>query len=225
MSGSGRGPTVDVAVDNDVLLKAACYGLTLRFWAQPGDGSRIGVLGAARFVLRNVVARGSTVRDKAAASKALAEFFARATVLEPTDAELSAAAELEQLAQRAGLELDVGESQLAAMVAGRDIAMLDTGDKRAVRGFEALIGLSQTCAQLCTRVRCLEQLFLRVLDEPTSEFDTIASAVCAEPDVDKAASTCFSCYSGGGAEQGAVRGALESYVASLRSEAPRVLAD
>ncbi len=38
-------------------------------------------------------------------------------------------------------------------------------------------------------------------------------------------SICFSCYSGGGAEQGAVRAALESYVASLRSEAPRILAD
>ncbi len=161
VSGSGRGPTVDVAVDNDVLLKAACYGLTLRFWAQPSDGPSIGVLGAARFVLANAIARGSTVRDKAAASEELAEFFARAAVLEPTDAELSAAAELEQLAQRAGLELDVGREPARRDGRCPRHRVLDTGDKRAVRGLETLVGRSQTCAQLCTRVRCLEQLLLR----------------------------------------------------------------
>ena len=153
-------PGPAVAVDNDVLLKAACYGFTLRFWALPGDFPGVGVLGAARFVLATAVARGSRVRDKAAATFALAEFFALAEVLEPTDSELGVAADLEQLAQRAGLELDVGESQLAAMVTGRGIPLLDTGDKRAVRGLEALIERSRTCAQLCARVRCLEQLLL-----------------------------------------------------------------
>lgn len=216
---------VKVAVDNDVLLKAACYGLALRFWARAGGARSAGVLGAARFVLPKAIERGSTVHDKAAASAALAEFLARATVLEPTAAELTVAADLEQLAQGAGLELDVGESQLAAMVAARDIPLLDTGDKRAVRGLECLIVLSPTCARLCSRVRCLEQLFIRVLEDEPGDFDVIASGVCAEPAVDKAASICFSCYSGGGAGRNAVQAGLESYVASLRTEAPRILAD
>lgn len=218
-------PAVDVAVDNDVLLKAACYGLTLRFWPLGREEPSVGVLGAARFVLASAVARGSRVRDKAAASEALAEFFTRASVLEPTEAELSTAAELEQVAQRAGVEVDLGESQLAAMVAGRDITLLDTGDKRAVRGLEALIGLSRTCTQLCARVRCLEQLLLRVLDETRGDFEVISEAVCAEPAVDKAAGICFQCSSGGGAQRDAVRAGLASYISFLRSEAPRVLSD
>ncbi|TMK40054.1 MAG: hypothetical protein E6G56_08620 [Actinobacteria bacterium] len=215
---------VDVAVDNDVLLKAACYGIAQRFWPHAGEEPAAGVLGAARFVIASAIARGSRVRDKAAASKALAEFLSEAAVLEPTNAEVGAAAELERLAQLTGLELDVGESQLAAMTAGRDIALLDTGDKRAVRGLEILIDLSETCAQLGARVRCLEQLFLRVLDEKPGEFEAIARAVCAEPAVDKTASICFGCYSGGGMERDAVLVGLESYVGSLRTAAPRVLA-
>lgn len=212
---------LDIAVDNDVLLKSACYGLAVRFWA---PSENIGVLGAARFVLTDAVSRGSRVRDKAAAGEALAELFGRATVLEPSDDELGAAAELEQLAQRAGVELDAGESQLAAMVAGRTIELLDTGDKRAVRGLEALIETSRLCAQLCGRVRCFEQLLLYTLSAVADEFDAISRRVCAEPDVDKTASICFSCYSGGGADLNSVRAALESYVASLRRDAPRILA-
>jgi hypothetical protein len=215
-------PAVGIAVDNDVLLKAACYGLAVHFWT---SSQEIGVLGAARFVLADAVSRGSTVRDKKATREALAELFARAAVLEPTDEELTAAAELEQQAQRAGLELDVGESQLATMVVVRAIELLDTGDKRAVRGLEALIesSCSSASAPLCGRVRCLEQLLLLALAAAGDEFDAIARAVCGEPDVDKTASICFSCYSGGGADLRSVQVALESYLAALRREAPRVL--
>ncbi len=213
---------VEAAVDNDVLWKAACFRLTGRFWGHESENPPAGVLGSARFVLRHVIDRGP-VRDRDAASRALEELFARAVVLEPTDDELSVAAELEQLAQRAGVELDVGESQLAAIVAARDIPMLDTGDKRAVRGLEALSDRSQTCAALRARVRCLEQLLLRALEDE-DEFDAIASAVCAEPEVDKTASICFSCFSGGGADRDDVLAGLRSHIDALRSQAPTILA-
>lgn len=219
-----RPQALQAAVDNDVLLKASCYGVTGTFWPNTEDCGA-GVLGTARFVLAHVIVRGSTVRDKDAVSSALEEFYAQAAVLEPTDAELSAAAELEKLAQQAGLELDVGESQLAAIVAARGIPFLDTGDKRAVRGLEALVDHSKTCAALSARVRCLEQLLLRALDEHPDELASINAAICAEPDVDKAASICFGCYSDGAADPGEVRTGLESYIASLRSQAPTVLAD
>ncbi len=135
------GPEVEVAVDNDVLLKAACYGLAIRFWPQAGEVPGVGILGASRFVLAKATERGDRVRDQAGARRALDEFFALTAVLEPSGDELRVAAELERLAQRAGLALDIGESQLAAMLAGRDIAWLDTGDKRAVA---ALDGSSAT---------------------------------------------------------------------------------
>jgi hypothetical protein len=101
--------------------------------------------------------------------------------------------------------------------------MLDTGDKRAVRGLEALSDHSETCAQLRERVRCLEQLLLRALEQE-DEFDAIASALCAEPEVDKTASICFSCFSGGGADREEVLAGLRSYIDALRRDAPTVLA-
>ena len=163
------------------------------------------------------------VRDKASANHALAEFFSAAVELEPTDEELHAAAALETLAQRAGLDLDVGESQLAVMVALRNIGLLDTGDKRAIRGFHALTTESPTCAQLSSRVRCLEQLLLLAVDHEPHRFAAIARSICAEPFVDRAASICFSCTSRGvGHHQ--VRSALQSYIDALRRDAPSVLA-
>jgi hypothetical protein len=164
------------------------------------------------------------VRDIESATRALDEFLACATVLEPSDEELGTAAELEQLAQRAGLELDIGESQLAAIAANRGIASLDTGDKRAVRGLEALIDHSRTCALLCGRVRCLEQLLARAINDTPHELDAIAQAVCAEPDVDITASICFSCYSDAALRLSEVIACFESYIAALRAQAPRVLA-
>ena len=216
---------VGVAVDNDVVLKAACYRLASRLWPADAEEGCPAVLGAARFVLASAITRGSRVRDQAGARRELAEFFGRAAVLEPTDAELDEAAELEQLAQRVGVELDVGESQLAAMVSARGIPWLDTGDKRAVRALEALVARSQTCARLCGRVRCLEQLLSMLLDEAHDGFDAISGAICGERDVDKAVSICFSCYSGGGATREAARAALAAYVAVLRGVAPQMLAD
>ncbi len=219
------GPEVEVAVDNDVLLKAACYGLAIRFWPQAGEVPGVGILGASRFVLAKATERGDRVRDQAGARRALDEFFALTAVLEPSGDELRVAAELERLAQRAGLALDIGESQLAAMLAGRDIAWLDTGDKRAVAALDGLVGHPEAYAALSGRVRCLEQLFLRLLDEAPAEFGAIASSVCAEPDVDKTVTICFACLSGGAGSSDAVCEGLQSYVGSLRAAAPRVLAD
>jgi predicted nucleic acid-binding protein len=216
---------VGAAVDNDVLLKAASYRVASRFWPD-GAQEAPGVLGAARFVLADILKRPSRVRDQTGAQQELAVLFARAIVLEPSDEELAVAAEMERQAQRAGVELDAGESQLAAMVAARGIPWLVTGDKRAVQALHALTPASSACAQLGNRVRCLEQLFMLLLEDVESgaAFDALAAAVCGEPDVDKAVSICFSCYSGGGADRDSVLAALGSYVDSLRAAAPMILA-
>ncbi len=79
---------IEVALDNDVLLKAACYGVALRFWPQAGAQPGVGVLGAARFVLRDAIERAGRVRDRAAAGRALEELLALAAVLEPSDEEV-----------------------------------------------------------------------------------------------------------------------------------------
>lgn len=212
-------PMLGAAVDNDVLLKAACFGLVERFWT-----SGRGVLGSARFVLAHAIERGGRVAGKQAAQRALAEALERSVVLEPSEAELAVAGALEELAQRTGLELDVGESQLAAIVVSRAIPYLDTGDKRAVRGFELLFRRSPTCSELAGRLRSLELLLLATLADTPEALEEIARAVCAEPALDKTASICFSCSSGVPPRHEDVLAGLQSYLDALRREAETVLA-
>jgi hypothetical protein len=207
----------DVAVDNDVLIKAACYGLTTEL-----DASRsLGVLGAARYVVAKRIDGLALSGDRDSARRAALDLIARSAVLEPTDDELALATAVETTAQRRGLELDAGESQLAAMIIRRGIAVLETGDKRAIRAFEALLDELSDLDVLRGRLRCVEQIVARCLD--TASADALARAICAEPHVDKALSICFRCFSP--PPNGAVldRDGLESYIAALRGNAQRVL--
>ena len=207
----------EVALDNDVILKSAQYGLTSRFWPK-----RVGVLGAAPYVLRKAVERGADTTSKESVLERLGEFFNVAAVLEPSEEELRFAAEVELLAQRLGLSLDSGESQLASIVIERRMGGLESGDKRAIRSFEDLLDHVERLDTLCGKVRCLEQIVLRTLAR--IEFREVSAAICAEPEVDKSLSICFGCYSKPPAECDTAIEGLTSYVDDARTEAPRILA-
>lgn len=219
MTSPAEVPEVDVAADNDVVLKATCFGLASSFWRT----KRVGVLGAARYVLAKRVHRVGLMREVADAQDDLDIFFASASVLEPTDDERQLAASLEAEAQRRGLEVDVGESQLCAMVARRGISELDTGDKRAISGLEHLLDDFDDLDGLCGRIRCLEQLVAELLSAGMTAHD-ISQAVCSEPKLDKTLSIIFSCYSDASTDDATVNGALDQYIESLRGEAPRLMA-
>jgi hypothetical protein len=208
----------DVAVDNDVLIKTACYGLT----EQLLGSDLAGVLGAAKYVVAGRISKMELAGDSAAAQDAAAAVIRRSTILEPTDEELSLATEIETVAQRRSLELDAGESQLAAMVIVRSIPFLETGDKRAIRGFEALLPVVAELAALRGRLRCLEQMVQRYADTGHDP-DELTRAICSEPDVDKTLSICFRCYSPPPHGTAIDRAALDSYVVALRAAAPNVL--
>jgi predicted nucleic acid-binding protein len=207
----------DAAVDNDVLIKAACYGLAAEL-----DGSRsLGVLGAAKYVVAGRIERMTLSGDREAARAAALDLIARNLVLEPSRDELDLAASIETSAQRQGLELDSGESQLAAMIVHRGIGLLETGDKRAIKGFEVLLDELSALAPLRGRLRCLEQIVARCLD--AVGHDALARAVCSEPEVDKTLSICFRCYSPPPQGTALDHDGLGSYIAALRASAPRVL--
>jgi hypothetical protein len=131
------------------------------------------------------------------------------------------AADFELAAQRAGLSFDVGESQLCAILICRLTPMLLTGDKRAIQALEELLDSEDRLSSLCGKVRCLEQLVLDVLRAGTNP-DTLRGMICAEIDIDKTLTICFSCHSQDGPRQDYVDG-LQSYVADLRQRAIRVL--
>jgi hypothetical protein len=213
---------VDVALDNDVLMKTICFGIANPLWPIVDGSRQVGALGAARYVLAHAIKRTTLSRDKGATLAEVIAFLDTAVVLEPSDREVALAADFETLAQTVGLFLDAGESQLTAMVVARGIAEFATGDKRAIRSLEELLDVAEALQPISGRVRCLEQLVLHVLQDE-STFPALAHAVCGEPEVDRTMSICFGCYSESAVVSEAAMQGLESYLHSVRAMAPRVL--
>ncbi len=218
--GEGAGPTPRIAVDTDILVKASCYDSARLFWPET---LRIGVLGAARYVVPDAIRRKGPLRG---APSALADFetlMLRASELEPTEPELDLAIELETAAARTHLRLDAGESQLAAIVASRALDEFETGDKRGIAALDGVLNDVPGIAVLVAKVRCLEQLVRTVIstDEGLAALNV---SVCSEPGVDAALTFCFACASGGGRSRIEVFEGIDSFTAALRRAAPRVLA-
>lgn len=214
---------MEAAVDNDLILKAVCYGLANEFWPTAKvDG--LGILGAARYVVSDQIKRGRLNRDDADVRSDLDELLGRCEALEPTEAEIALAAEVELYGQELGLALDNGESQLAAIIVTREIPLLETGDKRAIAGLEQLGHHLEAFEGLRKRVRCLEQIALRLVGD-SAAFERISTAICAEQAVDKSLSVCFGCFGSAPAEPARVLEALDQYVHAVRKTAPEVLVD
>lgn len=209
-------------IDNDVLYKTAVYGLALPLLkSAPYGAEQFYILGAARFMISKKLAKRPPVRGP---EKALLEFellLAQISALEPTAEEIALAAELEYLAGQQGHALDGGESQLCAVLITRNHDYLFTGDKRAISAVSALLS-QEPCALLAKKLVCLEQLIRQLLEHITPA--AVRSAVCLEPDIDRALSNCFACQSKTPDVNHFLEG-LNSYVGSIRTGAPSVLHD
>jgi hypothetical protein len=210
-----------IAVDNDVLLKAATYDTADRFWMDCGLHG-LGVLGAAKYVLPSVIAKRPPRKGIEPVLAALERILAGASVLEPEPEELALAASIESAAQAAAVPLDIGESQLCALVVRRGLEMLETGDKRAIQGFERVLDVLSAIAPIEGRLRCLEQIVLRAIAGDEA-LQVIAEAVCQEPDADKTLAICFGCASRLPVDRTLIEHNLRSYIDTLRQAAKRVL--
>jgi hypothetical protein len=209
------------AVDNDVLFKGCCYGLLGRLIGAVCDGvEAVGVLGSARFVVAKKIEKAELRGNPSGALVVLSEFLSRSQVLEPSPSEQAMAADLELNAQRLGLNLDSGESQLCAILVFRVLPLLLTGDKRAITAIEGLVDTDERLLSICRKVTCLEQLVRKALHREGHV--VFRGAICAEPEVDKALAICFSCSAPSMAASSIDEG-LDSYIRSLRMHAPRVL--
>lgn len=114
--------------------------------------------------------------------------------------------------------LDAGEIALVGMLCSDPIAVLVTGDKRALKALAAP-ALADIAQRIAGRVLCLEQVLLSGLEtkgpqalaaaiEPYREMDTAVR--CAVPLPEFATDT-------------AIREGLASYIADLRQETPGLL--
>lgn len=210
------------AVDNDVLLKGACYGLLLEMAsAIPASADQVGILGAAKFVVTKSLDNKNYSSNANEAKNHLQEFIENASTLEPTEDELTFAAELEHIAQRAGVGLDGGESQLTAMVLIRNYDWFVTGDKRAIAALGYLRDNDQHLKEIDGKVLCLEQIVERLLS--SSDPIIIRNTICSEPNADKALTISLSCKSGETKPDQWVAG-LNSFIADTRRKAKTLLA-
>jgi hypothetical protein len=213
-----------IAVDNDIVLKVSCYGLEEVVWPTSGGISAIGILGQARFVVPTWIQKGRMSGDRSAAIARFERVLRAATILEPSPEEVAFAAEIEAAAGRASGGLDSGEAILAAILVSRSLALLQTGDKRAIAAFDEVLDHVPGLERLRSRVACLEQVLWLLLDRGTPA-DLIAPAICDEPDLDMALTMCCACSSPGVASAKAICEGLNNYVSHLRRSAGRVLID
>jgi hypothetical protein len=213
---------MNALIDNDILIKGACYRfLTELANGIPGDG-HCGVLGAARFVVPHYIKRQKLRGDLAAAEVCFFSFLAGTEALEPSSEEQELAAALEANAQKLSFSLDAGESQLVAILVSRVLPWLATGDKRAIAALEKLLDTDARLANLAGKIRCLEQLVKQML--LIGDYSIIRNAICSEPTVDKTLTTCFSCSSQSPTNSANIHQGLDSYIGAVRASAVRVLA-
>lgn len=206
-----------VLLDNDVVFKVACYALDGETIAAATiDDIPPAMLGVGRFVVRGRLARAPNIADRARATAAFERMLAAMSLVEPDDAEMAAAADLEAEANRRDLELDGGESQLLAMLANRACKLLITGDKRAIAAMAIV-----AAAQAGSHVACLEQLIAHVVSAKGTA--AVRPRICAEPNVDRAVTGCFACSSPAAPDDADVAGGLASYIGHLDRSAPGVL--
>lgn len=206
-----------VLLDNDVVLKAASYALADETVAAATiDDTPPAMLGVGRFVIRNRLSRASNIADVPRATEAFAQMLAAMTLVEPDDDEMAAAADLEAEAIRQDLELDGGESQLLAILANRACSLLVTGDKRAIAAMAIVAG-----AVASGRVACLEQLIAHIV--AACGTSSVQPRICAEPNVDRAITSCFACSSSETPGFADVHAGLASYIGHLDRSAPGVL--
>jgi hypothetical protein len=211
---------VEAGVDNDVLIKTACYELLGEVLASFGGAGSIGVLGSARYVVRANLREDRRVRDPVRAEARWIEVLAGVLELEPDDAELELATEIEEAAAAWGMPLDSGESQLFAIAAIQGIPWAITGDKKAIAGLHLAPGLDDIRLRLEGRLVCLEQLAEALIRRLGSA--RVRDAICSEPEVDTALSICMGCL--GGPDAVVDPDGLTSYVEAVRADAPSLLA-
>jgi len=214
----------EALIDTDVLYKSTIYGLLSRWIAaRPFGANRFSMLVAAKYMIHKKISKRPPARG---AAVAIAEFEAAVATLnelEPSSEEIKIAAELEHEASNLNLELDGGESILCAILMHRNSDYIFTGDKRAIRAMAELIAQGLAPALLLAeKVVCFEQLLMFLIrNDNASEIRTL---ICAAPTADKALTSCFSCQSPQ-ANVDSWHDGLNSYINSLRREAPGMLAD
>lgn len=201
-----------VFVDNDVAVKMAQWGLLRRFGQHltKQGGAEVFIVSTLKYRFRlNEPPKAAAMLGSAAAVAQLTDFLA-----------LCKPAQCHNVAVAKSLtdvpSVDAGEATLFAAAAYYDTALVDTGDKNALRALGAL-GASHTAVKaLVGKVACLEQTMEYLVGRWS--FAEVSKAVLAFPAADKSTHQCFA-----GKAEPAALAALQGKVSDLRPHCCGVL--
>jgi len=203
-------------LDADIVLKLCAYHAHEELLRASTIEDQVpAILAVSAFSLTSRVKRSRTILNRTTVEEILRDALKAMRRLEPDGDEVVIAAELEQRAIDEGLELDIGESQLFAILLRRSARLLITGDKRAVRALSILAR-----GQADHRIACLEQLVASVV--LSSDVGQLRARVCAESAVDRAVTASFACSSQSVTAEQVMQG-LCSYTSDLRKDTGRTL--
>ncbi len=205
-----------VLLDNDVLIKMSAWQLggPLTDCLTTASGPPA-MLGVAAFVIRRKLGKIG-LQNPVAAEAAFAKLCDDLSLVEPTEEELHTAAALEEAANRADLQFDTGESQLAAILLHRGGALLATGDKRAIAAL-AVVARNELAGRVAPLEALLRQIAARI------GMEQLRTHVCSEPTADRSAAICFACHRQEAILAAEVEACLASYLRDLAKVAEPIL--
>jgi hypothetical protein len=200
-------------IDNDIAVKMAQWGLLRRFHLHltKQGGAEVFVVPTIRWKFKVAQPeKSAALLGSAAAAKQLAEFV---NLCKPAKGHNPQVA----TALASVPSVDAGEATLFAAAANYDGALIDTGDKKALRALGKL-GVDHLATKaLAGRVACLEQTMHYLVGRWS--FVAVNQAVVSAPHADKSTYGCFK----GRPEAGALA-ALNEKVEELRPECAGTLA-
>ena len=201
-----------VFIDNDVAVKLAQWGLLKRF------GLHLTKQGGAELFMVSTLKYRFNLGDppKAEAmlgsSAAVAQLTNVVAMCKPAkDHDAAVAKSLTDIPA-----VDAGEATLFAAAAHYDTALVDTGDKNALRALGGLGAGHTALKALVGKVACLEQTMEYLVGRWS--FAEVSKAVLAYPEADKSTHQCFA-----GKAEPAALAALQDKVAELRPHCGGVL--
>ncbi len=195
-----------VFIDNDIAVKLAQWGLLKRFAQHltKVGGAELYMVSTLKYRFKLAEpTKAAALLGSTAAVKQLTDFAAMCKPAKGYNAAVAAA--LTDMPS-----VDAGEATLFAAAAHFDTALIDTGDKKALRAVGSLGGTHLVTKALAGKIACLEQTMHYLVVRWT--FPDVSSAVLSAPDADKSTYKCFS----GGLQQPEALSALQQRVQDLR---------
>jgi hypothetical protein len=207
-------------LDSDIAIKTVRLDIVDEVFVSLKPLGTAGMLAVAIYAMRKRLKQKLAQEERARIEAAFIKLSGEVNILEPSLQEIELAAMLEETARNKGFSLNVGESQLFAVLVLRQLDLLVTGDKRAVAAANALLDEATALKHAINRVACLEQLFMYLLSR--FDFESLRTKICHGRDTDKAISICFSCIRDE-ADKETTKQALAIYIAHVRATAPMML--